>query len=243
MHIIGRTLLATVIAATAFSASAAPNKAAITKKLSAIGLVPTEITASQVVGLNEVVTERGIVYTSDDGNYFIVGHLYDNQAAQPVNVTEQKMAKINKDKLQGMEDEMIIYPAKNQKHVITVFTDTTCGYCRKLHNEMQAYNDKGITVRYLAFPRGGEQSGNFMQMAQIWGAKDRAKAMDDAKNGSFDPKGITPRTDLIKKHYELGVAMGVNGTPAIVLEDGTMIPGYQPAASLSQMLDAQQSKK
>ncbi|CAG18990.1 bifunctional protein-disulfide isomerase/oxidoreductase DsbC [Photobacterium profundum] len=238
MHFFGRTLLATVVALTAFSAAAKPDEAAIKTKLGALGLAPSSISPSPISGMNEAVTERGVVYVSDDGNYFIAGHLYQNTGAEPVNLTEQKMAKINKDKLQGMEDEMIIYPAKDEKYVVTVFTDTTCGYCRKLHGEMQAYNDAGITIRYLAFPRGGERSGNFGQMSAIWGAKDKAKAMNDAKSGMFDDSGIKLREDLVRKHYELGVAMGVSGTPALILEDGTMLPGYQPAPMLRKMLDS-----
>ena len=238
MHFFGRTLLATAVAFTAFTAMAKPDNAAIETKLSAIGLVPSSISPSPISGLNEAVTERGIVYVSDDGSYFLAGHLYQNNGAEPMNLTEQKMAKINKGKLQGMEDEMIVYPAKNEKYVVTVFTDTSCGYCRKLHNEMQAYNDAGITIRYLAFPRGGERSGNFAEMSAVWGAKDPAQAMNDAKNGGFDSSGVTQRDDLVRKQYELGVAMGVNGTPAMVLEDGTMLPGYQPAARLRQMLDS-----
>ncbi|MBV1843486.1 bifunctional protein-disulfide isomerase/oxidoreductase DsbC [Photobacterium ganghwense] len=238
MHFLGRTLLATAVAMTAFAASAKPDEAAITSKLSGLGLVPVTISASPLPALNEVVTERGIVYVSDDGKYFLAGHLYQNDGAEPVNLTEQKMAKLNKDKLKGMEDEMIVYPAKNEKYVVTVFTDTTCGYCRKLHSEMQAYNDAGITIRYLAFPRGGERSRNFGEMSAIWGASDPAKAMNDAKNGTFNPNDGKKRDDLVRKHYELGVAMGVSGTPAMILEDGTMLPGYQPAPMLRKLLDS-----
>ena len=238
MHFFGRTLLATAVAFSAFTAMAKPDNVAIETKLSAIGLVPSSILPSPISGLNEAVTDRGIVYVSDDGSYFLAGHLYQNSGAEPMNLTEQKMAKINKGKLQGMEDEMIVYPAKKEKYVVTVFTDTSCGYCRKLHNEMQAYNDAGITIRYLAFPRGGERSGNFAEMSAVWGAKDPAKAMDEAKNGGFDSTGVKQRDDLVRKQYQLGVAMGVNGTPAMVLEDGTMLPGYQPAARLRQVLDS-----
>lgn len=238
MHFFGRTLFAAAVAFTAFTAMAKPDTAAIETKLSAIGLVPASISPSPISGLNEVVTERGVVYVSDDGNYFLAGDLYQNDGAQPVNLTRQKMAKINKVKLQGMEDEMIIFPAKDEKYVVTVFTDTSCGYCRKLHSEMQSYNDAGITIRYLAFPRGGERSANFAEMSAVWGAKDPVKAMNDAKKGGFDFKNAAMREDLVRKHYALGVAMGVNGTPAIVLEDGTMLAGYQPAATLRKILDS-----
>ncbi|KMV31132.1 bifunctional protein-disulfide isomerase/oxidoreductase DsbC [Photobacterium swingsii] len=238
MHFFGRTLLATAVALTAFSVSAKPDNAAIESKLSALGLAPTSISPSPVPGMNEALTERGIVYVSDNGEYFIAGHLYQNTGAQPVNLTEQKMAKINKDKLQGMEDEMIVYPAKDEKYVVTVFTDTSCGYCRKLHSEIPAYNDAGITIRYLAFPRGGERSRNLDEMGAIWGAKDPAQAMNDAKNGTFNMDGVKPRNDIVMKQFELGQAMGVSGTPALVLADGTLIPGYQPAPMLRKMLDS-----
>ncbi|GAL05972.1 bifunctional protein-disulfide isomerase/oxidoreductase DsbC [Photobacterium aphoticum] len=238
MRFLGRTLLATAVAMTAFTASAKPDEAAINSKMNSLGLKTVEISASPVSGLNEVVTDRGILYMNDDASYFLAGNLFKSEdGAQPVNLTEQKMAKLNKDKLKGMEDEMIVYPAKDEKYVVTVFTDTSCGYCRKLHNEMQAYNDAGITIRYLAFPRGGKNSRNFGEMSAIWAAKDRVKAMNAAKEGTFDENG--PKNDaMIMKQYDLGVAMGVSGTPALVLEDGTMLPGYQPAAMLRKMLDS-----
>jgi len=36
---------------------------------------------------------------------------------------------------------------------------------------------------------------------------------------------------------DLGKALGVRGTPAIVLDDGELVPGYIPAAKLSRQLD------
>ncbi|MEI8596521.1 bifunctional protein-disulfide isomerase/oxidoreductase DsbC [Photobacterium sp. Hal280] len=233
-----RPLLVALAALTAFSASAEPDVRAIEATLNPLGLTAASVTPSPLKGMNEVVTERGIIYMSDDGQYFVAGHLYQSVDGEPVNLTEQKMASINKDKLKGMESEMIVYPAKEEKYVVTVFTDTSCGYCRKLHSEMQAYNDAGITIRYLAFPRGGERSQNFGEMSAIWASKNRAQAMDDAKKGKLDVEQSPHNDSLVMKHYQLGVAMGVTGTPALVLEDGTMLPGYQPASRLLQFLNS-----
>ncbi|MDO6704797.1 bifunctional protein-disulfide isomerase/oxidoreductase DsbC [Photobacterium sp. 1_MG-2023] len=233
-----RPLLVALAAFTAFSASAEPDARAIEAALTPLGLSAASVTPSPIQGMNEVVTERGIIYMSDDGQYFMAGNLYHSVNGEPVNLTEQKMATINKGKLKGMEDEMIVYPAKDEKYVVTVFTDTSCGYCRKLHSEMQAYNDAGITIRYLAFPRGGERSQNFGEMSAIWAAKDPLKAMDAAKKGTLDIDNSPHNDALVMKHYQLGVAMGVTGTPALVLEDGTMLPGYQPASRLLQFLNS-----
>ncbi|MBL1917286.1 bifunctional protein-disulfide isomerase/oxidoreductase DsbC, partial [Klebsiella pneumoniae] len=114
-------------------------------------------------------------------------------------------------------------------------TDITCGYCHKLHEQMSDYNALGITVRYLAFPRQGLQSQAEQDMKAIWCAKDRNKALDDAMNG----KGVQPASCSIDiaKHYTLGVQMGVNGTPAMVLSNGMVLPGYQGPKELKAFLD------
>ncbi len=148
-----------------------------------------------------------------------------------VNVTNQLLMK----NLNALEKEMIVYKAPKEQHVITVFTDITCGYCHKLHEQMSDYNALGITVRYLAFPRQGLQSQAEQDMKAIWCAKDRNKALDDAMNG----KGVQPASCGvdIAKHYTLGVQMGVNGTPAMVLSNGMVLPGYQGPKELKAFLD------
>ncbi|WP_087016351.1 bifunctional protein-disulfide isomerase/oxidoreductase DsbC [Thaumasiovibrio subtropicus] len=190
---------------------------------------------SPIAGLKEITTDRGVFYMSDDGQHFLAGHLFD-LSAQPVNLTERRQAEVNVSKMVEMADEMIVYPAKDEKHVVTVFTDTSCGYCRKMHEEMADYNNAGITVRYLAFPRSGLNAGNFGQLSAIWCAEDQIAAMDEAKAGGFNQSSTACDT-LVRGHYELGVQMGIRGTPAIILEDGNVIPGYQPAGRLLQTLE------
>ena len=138
--------------------------------------------------------------------------------------------------LKPFEKDMLVYKAKNEKHVITVFTDVDCGYCRKLHNQMSEYNDLGITVRYLAYPRAGIPSANADEMQAVWCAKDPLQAMTDAKAGK-NIKAASCDID-ISKQYRLGMSFGINGTPAMILEDGTMIPGYQPPENLLQTIES-----
>ena len=172
----------------------------------------------------------------EDGKHIIQGPMYDVSGAQPVNVTNQLLMK----NLNALEKEMIVYKAAQEKHVITVFTEITCGYCHKLHEEMKDYNALGITVRYLAFPRAGVQSQPEQDMKAIWCAKDRNKAFDDAMNG----KGVQPAScDIdIANHYALGVQFGVTGTPAIVLSNGYVVPGYQGPKEMKEFLDAHQKQ-
>ncbi len=227
-------LIMFTLLAAAFSGVAHADDTAIKQSLAKLGVQSSEILPAPVAGMKAVLTNSGVLYVTEDGKHIIQGPMYDVSGAQPVNVTTQMLLP----HLNALEKEMIVYKAPKEKHVITVFTDITCGYCQKLHSEMADYNALGITVRYLAFPRQGVPSEVENQMKAIWCAKDRNKAFDDAMDG----KGIKPAScDIdIANHYALGVQFGVNGTPAIVLNDGYLVPGYQAPAEMKAFLDKHQ---
>ena len=200
---------------------------------SKLGMQVSDIKPAAIEGLFEIMTARGLFYSSSDGRYLIRGHIFDTDN-KFANLTEQSMAKMRSRKLESFTESMISYKAKDEKHTITVFTDVDCGYCRKLHSEMQQYNDLGITVNYLAFPRGGERSPAWTAMQSLWCSADQHKATDELKAGVKITSATCP--NRVPDHYQLGIEFGVTGTPAIILEDGTMIPGYQDAARLLEVL-------
>lgn len=186
------------------------------------------ISESAVSGLLQVFTDRGLFFSSQDGQFFIDGKIYDLNKRQLLN--DRVMQPFIKQQLASLTDQGILYKAKNEKYVIDVFTDPSCGYCRKLHKDIPAYNDAGISVRYLAFPRGGEQSATFLQMQHIWCSRDSKAAMDTAKKGAKVPAVMC--SNSVKQQYKMGESFGINGTPAIVLPSGQLIPGYQPLPQL-----------
>ena len=231
-----KTIALLSVTLAAFSGFAQADDAAIKQSLTKLGVANAEIQPAPLAGMKTVLTESGVIYVTEDGKHIIQGPLYDVSGGQPVNVTNQMLMT----KLNALDKEMIVYKAPQEKHVITVFTDITCGYCHKLHEEMKDYNALGITVRYLAFPRAGVQSQPEQDMKAIWCAKDRNKAFDDAMSG----KGIQPAScDIdIANHYALGVQFGVTGTPAIVLNNGYVVPGYQGPKEMKAFLDAHQKQ-
>jgi len=225
-----RLLLSFLIAS--LSGLAHADDAAIKQSLNRLGLQEAEIQPSPLPGMKTVLSESGVLYVTDDGKYFIQGPLYNVAGAQPVNVTNKLLEK----KVDALSDEMIVYKAPKEQHVITVFTDITCGYCRKLHEQMADYNALGITVRYLAFPREGLNGQVEQQMKSIWCAADRRKAFDAAMKG----EAVVPaKCDIdIAAHYKLGILFGIQGTPAILAQNGMMIPGYQGPQDLKKYLDS-----
>ncbi|TDF38293.1 bifunctional protein-disulfide isomerase/oxidoreductase DsbC [Alteromonadaceae bacterium M269] len=202
-----------------------------------LGLQVSEIKPSPVAGLFEAFTDRGLFYVSNDGKFLVQGRVY-NIDERMRNETEESLSSIRLDGIGEFDNSMIEFKAEDEKFAVTVFTDITCGYCRKLHNEMQAYNDLGITVRYLAFPRGGLQSQSYNDMVSVWCDKDPQDALTKAKNGDSFRKGSTCDREQVAKQYEFGRQIGVTGTPAIVLQNGSMVPGYQPPGQLMQTIQS-----
>ncbi|MBC3766914.1 bifunctional protein-disulfide isomerase/oxidoreductase DsbC [Neptunicella marina] len=209
-----------------------------TQLSSKLGLDVSSVKAAPAPGLVELTTNHGIFYSTEDGKFLIHGRLF-NLTDGIVNETEKSLAAVRKAGLQEFDDAMIRYPAKNEKYRIAVFTDITCGYCRRLHSQMAQYNDLGITIDYLAFPRGGLQSQSYDDMVSVWCADNPQQALTDAKND----KNIAAKTcadNKVKEEYEFGAQIGINGTPALVLEDGTLIPGYQTPQQLLAVLEKSQ---
>lgn len=234
MGVIRLFAAATVGLASTLAVAADPDQA-IRQTLQAIQPdLPVEAVAeSPMPGLYQVQLKGGRqLYASADGKYVLQGFLYRFQDGQAVNLTEQAQTRSVAKEIGAIPtDEMVVFAPKNPKTHITVFTDTDCGYCQKLHSEVPELNRLGVEVRYVAFPRQGMGSHGANTLASVWCAKDRQAAMNLAKARKDVPAASCDNP--IAKQYELGQLIGVQGTPAIVLADGQMIPGYQPAAQLA----------
>ena len=193
------------------------------------------ITETPVPGVYEVMLGSQVVYISRDGRYMMQGRMIDLETRE--DLTEPRRSAARKQAVDQVgEDRMVIFSPDKPKHTVTVFTDIDCGYCRKLHKEIDSYLKAGIRVRYVFFPRAGLGSESFNEAVSVWCAADRQQAMTDAKAG----KPIEAKTceNPVIDHMQLGESLQISGTPAIVLESGDLVPGYVPAERLAAMLQA-----
>lgn len=213
----------------------AADEAAIREKLTdMLGLEVDTFADSPVPGLVQVSTNRGLFYISDNGEFLLQARVF-NINENMRNETEVALSSLRLKGVKEMASSAITFKAKEEKHVIDIFTDITCGYCRKLHNEIGELNDNGVTVRYLAFPRAGLNSETYQDMVSVWCAANPQKALTDAKAG--EEVASASCKNKVAEQYRLGQKLGVNGTPNIILPDGSLVPGYQPAELLVQALN------
>lgn len=205
-----------------------------------IPVEPDQINTTPVKGLYEVMYGPRLVYVTEDGRFLLQGNIIDMQTRE--NITEPRLmqAKIEAVEAVGVDNMLVFSPPKGTevKHRVNVFTDIDCGYCRKLHAEMADYNKSGIEIRYLFYPRAGRGTESYKKAVRVWCAEDRLKAMDIAKAGDPVTGSNTACENPVDDHMTLGAMVGVSGTPALVLDDGQLVPGYVPANRLIKMLDA-----
>ena len=221
-----------LLALSLFAGSAMADDASLKSSLEKIGATNVRLSESPLPGFRLATSNEGVVHISENGQYVVQGNfnVLELKNGKATDITHKaQMASLN-----ALSNEMIIYPAKQEKHVVTVFMDITCHYCHILFENVKAYNEEGITLRFLAFPRAGLNTQTAKQMEAIWQAKDRMKALEDAEAGNLPKELKTP--NLVKKHYELGIQFGVTGTPYMVTDKGEVIGGYVPAKELAKML-------
>ncbi len=197
----------------------------------------TRIEPAPVPGLYEVLLGTEVLYVSEDGRYILQGDLVD--LGKRINLSEEQRAAARMKILQSIPvTETIDFVPAATEHTVYVFTDITCGYCRRFHQDVMELNSRGVAVRYLAYPRAGIDSEPFKDMESIWCTADRNTAITLAKQGNE----VAPAQcdNPVKRQYELGQALGVRGTPAIYLESGHEMPGYIPPDTLLQALNEHQ---
>lgn len=191
------------------------------------------IKPAEIDGLFEVTVGGNIVYASGDGKYLVQGHLVDVVARK--DLTEEKLGGARKQAIDKLGvDKMIVFKPKIGKYTVTVFTDIDCGYCRKLHSEIDQYMAEGITIQYMFFPRAGKGSDSYKKAISVWCADDRKAALTAAKKGETPPAKTCDNP--IDEHMQLAEEFEVKGTPMMVTEKGTIFPGYLPAKQLAEAL-------
>jgi len=196
---------------------------------------PRHVNPSPIDGWYTVQKGSIVAYISADGHYLLQGDLIDLDLQ--VNLSEQTRSSSRRELVSALtDDEAIMFSPAEVKHAVTVFTDVDCTYCRKLHSEIDEYLSHGIAVRYVLYPRNGPASRAWSTSEDVLCSRDRGQALTAAK---LDREFQTSKCDasILTRHYTLGQDIGLNGTPAIVLEDGTLIGGYLPPAALNMRLE------
>ena len=196
-------------------------------KLSAAAEVDS-VQSSPLPGFYQVIASGRLFYVSADGRYVINGELFDLSSMH--NASEDAWATYRRKVLAEVPaSERIVFAPAHPRYTISVFTDVTCPFCEQLHKHMAAFNAAGIAVEYLAWPRegltttSGKPTSTYTKMVSVWCAKDRKAALSAAMTGNV---ASATCANPVKDQFQLGVKLGINGTPSLIGPDGHMLGGY-----------------
>lgn len=235
----------TVLLLSLASAGAAEDADADVTRLLKLRLGTDQVAPPSETGIDGVYMTRfgnKFAYLIEGGRYVFIGDLVDLELAR--NLTENSRRELVVSELAGFaEEKRIIFPAeKEQLAVLSVFTDTSCGYCQQLHKEVRYLQEAGISVHYYPYPRGGNRGPGYQDLKKVWCAEDGLVAMGIAKGtetGSLDSSANCDRAGYVDDGYLLGTRIGITGTPALYASDGTKFNGYVPYQQLIPQLIGQ----
>ena len=197
-----------------------------------------EVSPSLLEGFWELNSEppaAGSLLVSEDGRKLVVGRVFErtDRGVLEVSGSPARLARLESF---GYEDFIAFTPEEVAPSTwVVVFTDVTCGYCKRMHSQIDDYMRAGIEVRYLPYPRYGKGSESWLRTSSAWCAEDRLAAMTDLKK---DRDGGQPcaQEDALDRYAELADSFGIRATPTLVFPDGRKLEGYVQAKDLVTLL-------
>ena len=129
-------------------------------------------------------------------------------------------------KLLEPDDGDILAPLK-----VAVFTDPECNFCEKLHKEMkQVLQERRDIVFYvLLYPLSFHKDAYWKSKSIL--CNQSLKMLDEAFARKEIPR-LECETKEIDANIRLAEALGITGTPTLVLPDGRVHSGTLPAKQL-----------
>jgi len=181
-------------------------------------------------------------YVSKDAKWLIRGDIIDIEKSYSLTDKRSYQRAIEIIETFG-EENLITFKSENETKHIYVYTDSSCGFCRKLHNDINRINNAGITVSYLPFPRGGREGPGYKDLVKAWCSVDRNEGIHLVKTSSSNEiKEINNTKDcerIVMKGYQSGIRSGVDGTPRVYSADGHIIRGYPGLERLKAILSTE----
>ena len=231
-----RALAATALMALSLSrALAQGHEATIRKALSErIPQIPKieEITPTPLAGIYELRLSTNEIYYSDaTGNYLIQGNLIDTKSKR--NLTEEREAKLSAIDFQSLPfKDSITLVHGNGKRKLAVFEDPNCGYCKRFERDLAKVDN--VTVYLFLLPVLGP--GSVEKSRNVWCAKDPGAAWVNLMQKDVMPATAQCNTAAIDRNLEFARKYKITGTPTLVAQDGTRVPGAIDSAKIERLL-------
>lgn len=197
----------------------------------------SDVHATAIDGIYEVVMGKNIGYTNSEGRYFMFGHIFDMTTQQ--DVTQQRIDALNVVNFAQLplEDAIKTVRGKGQR-VLAVFSDPDCPYCRKLEHELPRLDN--VTIYTFLMPLDGLHPESSKKAKAIWCSTNQSQALDNYMMNDEMPDMSKTCDNPIERNVQLGQKLNINGTPTLISGDGRVLPGMAPADQLEKFIAREQ---
>lgn len=232
---IARITGAIIILMVSLSVQAKDTTTEVTQRLQTLypATTITSVRESRIAGLFEVVMGKNIAYTDQSARYLIFGHLFD--MTEQRDLTAELLETLNRVNVATLPTEDAIEVVRGEgKHRLFVFSDPDCPYCRQLEDELPRLTN--VSIHTFLYPIEQLHPEAKDKAHRVWCAQDRAAAWEALMRQNALPDGDYDCEHPIARNIALAERLGINATPTLILEDGTLVQGYQSAAEIEALL-------
>lgn len=227
-----KTTLFLALVMTAFGSQANVNTASANLKKMYPATTFNKIAQSPIKGVYEVVMGQNVAYTDEAGRYFIFGNLYDMYEQKDITTQPEKSTKSYFPDAKQLKNAIKEVKGNGQRKLV-VFSDPDCPFCARLEQTLVQLDN--VTIYTFLYPLEQLHPTAKSTAINIWCSKDKVKAYKDYMLASTKPV-IKTCSNPIDENIALGSSMGVQGTPSIIFEDGTLIPGAMSLEAIEEQL-------
>jgi thiol:disulfide interchange protein DsbC len=214
------------------------------------------VRCARSLGLCEVMVGPTLFYTDHAGRYLMVGRIYDLETRSDITAARllelsPEMVLAGAPRVPGQQANRAAAEPTSRIKVadlpanagilwgppsgpkVTVFSDLTCSYCRRLQAELK-------TIGARVDERPISVLGTRRLSEAVWCSRDRAAALDAVYRTGNIATAAPPACDTsaLDANEAFARRVGFTGTPVIVRSDGAVMVGYRPARDLRQWLAA-----
>lgn len=193
----------------------------------------TQVNETPIKNIFEVVMGKNVAYTDEEARYFIFGNLFDMKTQTDLTTTPSNKLEIGFPSKERLKDAVKTVKG-NGKRKLAVFSDPDCPYCQQLERNLQSITD--VTIYTFLFPLESLHPRAKGTAISIWCAKDQSKAYSEYMLDNKQPQ-VKSCANPIDRNVQFGGSMGIQGTPSVIFEDGSLIPGAISAPELERQLE------
>lgn len=178
--------------------------------------------------------KTGIIYMDFSKKHLIYGGIVDIPSITPKKVDIKDVP----------SDGSIVMGNPKAKRHIYVFDDPECPACARFHQEIKKLLEKrkDISVHIILYPlpnheKAFDKAKSIVCALKTHGTSKAVQLLEDSFSGKSIPPAKCDVDSTVQANIKAAKKLGINSTPTIILDDGTLLRGARSAEEIISWID------